>query len=142
MLAMATPPTSPMITAIARYPAQSCRIPARSRYQADRAADGITGLPGFASTAPGPSHQRPQVAAAIPVQRHAPAADPLRHRVVISRIRHTSQDAATKLNGDASYTSRTKTGLDIPSATRPAGRRFPSFAAERERGGMPAWMRN
>src|SRR5206468_11518638 len=86
----------------------------------------------------GPSHQRPQLAVAIPVQSHAepspvavpappclcrsrpavvrpppcrgyvpaPAADPLRHTVVISRIRHTSQDAATKLNGGASYTSR------------------------------------
>jgi hypothetical protein len=30
----------------------------------------------------------------------------LRHQAVISRIRRTHQDTATKLRGDASYTSR------------------------------------
>ena len=189
MLAMATPPTSPTITAIARYPAQSCRIPARSRYQADRAADGITSLHGFASAEPGSSHQRPQLAVAIPVQSHAepspvavparpclcrsrpavvrpppcrgyvpaPAADPLRHTVVISRIRHTSQDAATKLHDGASYTSR-RSRLELARrnfrhngpARPPTGIGWPGSPAHpqgrtrrhRQHTGQPAWNRS
>jgi hypothetical protein len=44
-----------------------------------------------------------------PLPRHgyipAHTADPLHHQAVISRIRSTCQDAATKLDGDASRTA-------------------------------------
>jgi hypothetical protein len=43
----------------------------------------------------------------LPHRSYAPAqaADPLHHQAVISRIRRTCQDAATKLHGDASRTA-------------------------------------
>jgi hypothetical protein len=87
----------------------------------------------------------------------APAADPLRHTVVISRIRHTSQDAATKLHDGASYTSRRSrlelarrnfrhndparppTGIGRPgSPPHPQGR----TRRHRQHTGQPAWNRS
>src|SRR4029077_12225739 len=50
--------------------------------------------------------QRPAVARPLPRRGDAAgaASDPLRHQAVMSRIRRTHQDTATKLHGDASYT--------------------------------------